>query len=230
MSTRKDEALKNIFNEFGEFANLVLLQLDLLGKIVASGNTTLPKDVVKEILDNENKIDKLEVKLSDKITDYIVLYQPLATDLRKIIAAFRIIINLERIGDLVTSIIRFIEKIKNPEIYVSLTEVIANMHMQSSIMVNKALLSFTNDDREFAIWTIKNDSVVDEINQKMLNKAIKKSNISEENKELLITFINMNGVVSNIERIADYATNIAEAAIYSIEGKDIRHKPIDKQV
>jgi len=227
MSTKKDEALKNILSDFEDFANLVLHQLDLLSNIVATGDTDLAKEVVKEISENEKKIDKYEVKLSDKITDYIVLYQPLATDLRKIIACFRIIINLERIGDLVNSIIKFIDKIKNPEVYSTLTDVISNMLEQSTIMVNKALLSFTNDDREYAIWTIKNDTVVDEINQKMLNKAIKKTKISDESKELLTTFINMHGVVTNIERIADYATNIAEAAIYSIEGKDIRHKPIE---
>ena len=90
-------------------------------------------------------------------------------------------------------------------------------------MVNKALLSFTNDDKEYAIWTIKNDAIVDEINKKMLKKAIKKSSGSDENKQLLMSFINLNGVVANIERIADHATNIAEAAIYSIDGKDIRH-------
>jgi phosphate transport system protein len=95
-------------------------------------------------------------------------------------------------------------------------------------MVSKALLSFTMDDKEYAIWTIKNDTVVDEINKKMLKKAIKKSSDNnDENKELFMSFINMTSIVTNIERIAGHATNIAEAAIYSIEGKDIRHKPID---
>jgi len=94
-------------------------------------------------------------------------------------------------------------------------------------MVNKALLAFTNDDKEYAIWTIKNDAVVDEINKKMLKKAIKKSSGDDKNKQLLMSFISMNSMVTNIERIADHATNIAEAAIYSIEGKDIRHKEIE---
>ena len=96
--------------------------------------------------------------------------------------------------------------------------------MNSSNMVNKALLAFTNDDKEYAILTIKNDAVVDEINKKMLKKAIKKGSSSDENKQILMSFISLNGMVTNIERIADHATNIAEAAIYSIEGKDIRHK------
>lgn len=224
MTTRKDEAIKSILTDFEQFANLVLRQLDLLEKVLSSGETEISKDISKEILENEKKLDKFEVKLSDKIVNTIVLYQPVASDIRKIIACYRITISLERVGDLVTNILRFLENIRIPEIYTNLSDVVANMLVQSSTMVNKALLAFTSGDKEFAVWTIKNDSVVDELNRKMLKKAIKKSKISDENKHLLTSFISMNSMVANIERIGDHATNIAEAAIYSIEGKDIRHE------
>lgn len=223
MTVKKDDAINDILAEFETFANLVLQQLDLLDKIIATGETKLEDEIVKEIFTTEKKLDKFEVKLSDKIVNTIVLYQPVASEIRKIIACYRIVINLERIGDLVANIIYFIQKIQTPEVYENLADVISNMLIQSTNMVNKALLAFTNDDKEYAIWTIKNDAVIDEINHKMLKKAIKKSSFSDENKQILSSFINMNGMVSNIERIADYATNIAEAAVYSIEGKDIRH-------
>ena len=170
----------------------------------------------------------MEVKNSDKIVNNIVLYQPVASDIRKVFACYRIVNSLERIGDLVFTIVNSIPNIKTLKIYNELNDVITNMLINSTNMVNKSLLAFTNDDKEYAIWTIKNDTVVDEINKKMLKKAIKKSSDNNnENKELFMSFINMTSVVTNIERIAGHATNIAEAAIYSIEGKDIRHKPID---
>ncbi len=84
------------------------------------------------------------------------------------------------------------------------------------------------DDREFAIWTIKNDVVFDEINHKLLKKILAKTETAESNKHLLMSIVTIKEMMSNIERIADHATNIAEAAIYSIEGKDIRHHKIDK--
>lgn len=228
MTVKKDDAIKSIFSDFEDFANLVLHQLDLLDTIISSGETEVPGEISEEIQKNEKKLDKFEVKLSDKIVNTIVLYQPVASDIRKLIACYRIIISLERVGDLVTNILRFLEDIKIPEIYTNLSEVVSNMLIQSSNMVNKALVAFTAEDKEFAIWTIKNDAVVDELNRKMLKKAIKKSKISDENKQLLTSFISMNSMVTNIERIGDHATNIAEAAIYSIEGKDIRHvKKID---
>lgn len=223
MTTKKDDAIKSILADFEVFANMVLGQLDLLEKLISSGETKIQSEISEEMFSVEKKLDKLEVKISDKIVNTIVLYQPVASDIRKIIACYRIIISLERIGDMVINILDFIQKIKTPKVYAELSDVVSNMLFQSSNMVNKALLAFTNDDKEYAIWTIKNDSVVDEINKKMLKKAIKKSSGSDENKQLLISFINLNSMITNIERIADHATNIAEAAIYSIEGKDIRH-------
>lgn len=223
MNTKKDEAINSILSDFEIFANLLLAQLDSLEKLVATGDTNFPKKITDEIHDNEKKLDKLEVKISDKIVNTIVLYQPVASDIRKIMACYRIIISLERVGDMVINIVNFIQKIKTPKVYSDLSEVVSNMLMNSSNMVNKALLAFTNDDKEYAIWTIKNDAVADETNKKMLKKAIKKSSDSDENKQLLMSFININSMVATIERIADHATNIAEAAIYSIDGKDIRH-------
>jgi phosphate transport system protein len=224
MTSRKDDAIKSIMSDFEDFANQVLHQLDLLENFVSSGEASFPKSLTKELRENENKLDKMEVKISDKIINTITLYQPVASDIRKLFACYRIIISLERVGDMVLNIHDFIEKIKTPKVYLELSEVISNMLVQSANMVNKALLAYTNDDRDYAIWTIKNDSVIDELNRKMLKKAIKKSTNTSEDKQLMKSFISLNSMLTTIERIADHATNIAEAAIYSIEGKDVRHK------
>lgn len=223
MTLKKDDAIESILSDFEEFANLVLYQLDILETQTNSGEIAIPDKTYQEIISNEEKLDKMEVKISNKIINTIVLYKPVASDIRKIIACYRIIINLERVGDLIINIVDFLKRIKNPEIYSTLSDVISNMLIQSSNMVKKSLLSFTHDDKEFAIWTIKNDSIIDELNHKLMKKAINKSKVSEENKHMLMSFIHINEIVSNIERIADHATNIAEAAIYSFEGKDIRH-------
>jgi phosphate transport system protein len=228
MTSKKEDALNSLMSDFTEFANLVLHQLDLLEKIIINGNSSASADdIVTEMASNEKKIDKLEVKISDKIVNTIVLYQPVATDIRKIFACFRIVNSLERIGDMAITIQNYIQSIKPLKIYDELNDAITNMLMNSTNMVTKAVLAFSNDDKEYAIWTIKNDTVVDDMNKKMLKKAVKKSADNDENKQLLMNFINMHGIVTNIERIAGHATNIAEAAIYSIEGKDIRHKPIE---
>jgi len=223
MISKKDEAINGILSDFEGFANLVLAQLNLMDKVLNSDDEEIPEGFVTTILDNEKKLDKLEVKISDKIVNTITLFQPVASDIRKLMACYRIIISLERVGDMVVNILHHTQKVRGSAVFAKLLDVISNMLLQGSNMVNKALLAFTNDDREFAVWTIKNDSAVNEINHKMLKKAIKKSSTSDEDKEMLTNFMNMTGMVTNIERIADHATNIAEAAIYSIEGKDVRH-------
>ncbi|WP_299578377.1 phosphate signaling complex PhoU family protein [uncultured Sunxiuqinia sp.] len=228
MTIKKDDAINHIQEDFEAMANLVLEQLDLLEQIIISGEIEVPEELLKKITRNEKDIDKREVKLSEKIVNAIVLYKPVASDLRWIMACYRIILSLERIGDIVLNVTNFIDKIKTPEIYERLLEVLSTMTIQSIKMVRKSLLSYLNDDREFAVWTIKNDVVFEEINHKLLKKILAKTETAESNKHLLMSIVTIKEMMSNIERIADHATNIAEAAIYSIEGKDIRHHKLEK--
>jgi phosphate transport system protein len=228
MPQKKEEAIQKVMNDFGEMANLVLSQLDFLEDFFQSGSMDLPTSL-DEFNNNEGKIDQFEVKLSDRIVNTIVLYQPVASEIRKIMACYRIIINLERIGDYSVNLVNYVKKIKSPEIYEQLSDVISTMFISSSQMVKKSLLSFIHHDKEFAIWTIKNDSVVDEMNQKMLKGLIARSKSFDDKKKALVSFITIKEMVDNIERIADHATNIAEAAIYYLEGKDIRHLHLEEE-
>ena len=103
------------------------------------------------------------------------------------------------------------------------------MLTSGTIMVEKSLLSFSNSDPDYAIWTIKNDAVVDEMNHKLLLGHLRKENIDERTMSMVQSYIELKEIISNIERIADHATNIAEASIYSLQGTDIRHTGIGKE-
>jgi phosphate transport system protein len=223
MSVKKDEAIKEIMADYESLANLVLQQLDILESMITSSELHMSDELYQTIKTNEDKLDKWEVKLSDKIVNTIVLYQPVAFEIRSLIALYRITISLERIGDLAVSITKFMRAIKNEEVYASLSDFISNMMILSVKMVKNAMLSFINKDMDLAVWTIKNEEVIDELNQKMLKKAISKAKKIDEKKNIMVSFINIKEMVSNIERISDHAANIAEASIYAFEGKDIRH-------
>ena len=108
-----------------------------------------------------------------------------------------------------------------------MAEVIRVMLVSGISMVEKSLLSFINNDNEYAVWTIKNDEIVDEMNHKLLINSISKAKVSEKTKEMLLSYIDLKDIITNLERIADHATNIAEASIYSIQGTDIRHSGMD---
>ncbi|MDA3905197.1 MAG: hypothetical protein PF484_03895 [Bacteroidales bacterium] len=228
MALQKDNALNDIQTDFETLANLLMEQLDLLLQIINSEEIVVADDVLKKIEQNEREIDKREVKLSNKIVNTIVLYHPVASDLRRIIACYRIILNLERISDLVINITKFIKKIKKPDVYLKLHELLLSMTEMSVKMVQKAVLSYVNNDIEFAHWTVKNDEIFEEYNHKLLKKIFAKINTAEYDKQTIMSIINIKEMMSTIERIADHSTNIAEAAIYSIEGKDIRHIKLEE--
>jgi phosphate transport system protein len=228
MSERKEQALNEITTSFREMANLVLKQLTMLEKLMTISDDDDFKKLTGQMRDAENLLDNYEVVIGEQFTNTIVLYQPVASDVRRIVACYRMTVNLERIGDRINNLIRIIETIRKSDEYDSICSLVNNMLSSGTIMVEKALLSFINADPDFAIWTIKNDSVVDEMNHKLLVSYINKSSLDDETRQTVMRYVELKDMISNIERIADHATNIAEASIYSMQGTDIRHTGIGK--
>lgn len=229
MNTKKEQSIQDTIKSFQEMADLVLQQLSLMEKAMFAQDDSDHDSIIDVINRNEKAIDQLEIVISDKFINSIVLYQPLASDLRKLVAVYRMTINLERIGDLVMNMIHALETIGKTDEFRIMSDVIINMFQSGRIMVEKSLLSFVNSDQEFAIWTIKNDAVVDEMNNKLLSNSINKAKIDKKTKEMLLSYVDIKNIINNIERIADHATNIAEATIYSLQGTDVRHSGFEKQ-
>jgi phosphate transport system protein len=227
MKTMREESILDIIATFKDMADTILAQLKLLEKYMDNHIEEERAIIKSEINSNEVKIDKYEILISEKFINSIILYQPVASDIRKAVAISRMSINLERIGDRVINILNSIDNISESVEYKAMVEVLNVMLLTGISMVEKALLSFINNDNEYAIWTIKNDEIVDDMNSKLLINSISKANVSNKTKEMLISYIDLKNIITNLERIADHATNIAEASIYSIQGTDIRHSGLD---
>ena len=224
MLQKKEKAILDILADYEKLANLVLNQLDVVEKLISSGELRLDEVQQDELVKREGKINKLEVRLSEDIINAIALYQPVASQMRKLMACYRITISLERIGDLALTINKLMRRIENREVYSSLSGFMAKMMNLSVDMSRRSMLSFINQDMELAKWTIKSETIVNEFNHKMLKKVAERANLLTEDQNILISFINIKEMAAAIERIADHAANIAEASFYSFEGKDIRHK------
>jgi phosphate transport system protein len=224
MTNKKEEAIIDCVKSFEEMADLVLIQLTLLEKFMLLNDHNEMNNILSRIEENENKIDEFEVIISDKFINSIILFQPVASDIRKLNSIYRISINLERIGDLVLNIIQSIESIKDTAEYEAMQDVLMNMLVSGVTMVEKSLLSFLNNDDSYAEWTIKNDEIVDDMNRKLLKNSVSKAKVSEKTREMLLSYMDLKNIITNMERIVDHATNIAEASIYSMQGTDIRHK------
>lgn len=224
MPQKKEDAIQSIISNYEKLANMVLNQLDVVEKLIASGKLRLSDEQYDDLKENEAKINKLEVKLSEDVINAIALYQPVASQVRQLMSCYRITISLERIGDLAVSIVKLMRKVENQEVYASLSAFLSKMMNLSVDMSRRSMLSFINQDMELAKWTIKTETIVDEFNHKMLKKVGERSDLLTEDKNVLLSFIIIKEIAAAIERIADHAANIAEASFYSFEGKDIRHK------
>lgn len=228
MSITKDKAIRKIMNDFENLSKLTLKQLELLEEVIATRQTGTPAEIVQQIRKNERKIDAYEIKISNRIISTIVLYKPVASELRRMMASFRMITNLERIGDLIMKIVNVLKNLKDTSLLLLNQEDINKMLAVTIEMVSKATFSFTDNDKEAALWTLRSDSFVDGLNRQILKNSILAEKSSGKLQKVILNFIGIKSIISSIERIADHAAHIAEASIYSYEGTDIRHQGIKK--
>ncbi len=228
MSITKDKAIRKIMNDFESLSKLTLKQLELLEEVIVTRQTGIPTEIVQQIRKNERKIDAYEIKISNRIISTIVLYKPVASELRRIMASYRMITNLERIGDLIMKIVNVLKNLKDTSLLLLNQEDINKMLAVTIEMVSKATFSFTDNDKEAALWTLRSDSFVDDLNRQILKNSILAEKSSGKLQKVILNFIGIKSIISSIERIADHAAHIAEASIFAYEGTDIRHQDTKK--
>ncbi len=177
--------------------------------------------LAEEIIENEKIIDKMEVDLEEECLKVLALYQPVATDLRFIIALLKINNDLERIGDLSEHIAKKVLHISKKE--KEMVPFPFNFKKMSSVtlsMLKKsidALLSFNSQE---AYEVLELDNKIDLIHKQMFRKVEKLIMESPQKTALMIDIV---GISRYMERIADHITNISEDVIYMTDGEIIRH-------
>lgn len=229
MSIKKDKRFESINKDFQKMKSLLYAQFDTIENIILSGLESVSKKNLDNFSKNEKKLDQMELKMSDNIILTIGLEQPMASELRQLISYLRMLDDMERIGDQLNNILHFFMNLTPKELPENQKESIHNMYDMSLIMVKKALDSFENEDHETAIWTIKNDEVVDDMQRKLISRMLRKSTPANMAIEDAANILNFGSILNSIERIADNATNIAEASIYYQDGVDLRHTDLSKE-
>ncbi len=223
MSIKKDKRFEGINKDFQKMKSILYEQFETLGDVILNGLESIPQKNIDRFLKNEKKLDQMELKMSHNIILTIGLEQPLAGELRQLISYLRMLSDMERIGDQLNNMLHFFTELTSKELPENQKDPIHNMYDMSLIMVKKALESFENEDHETAIWTIKNDDIVDDMQHKLIDRMLKKSTPTNIAIEDMTNILNFGCILNSIERIADNATNIAEASIYFQDGTDLRH-------
>jgi phosphate transport system protein len=166
------------------------------------------------------EIDRLEVEVEEECLKVLALHQPVAVDLRFLIAALKMNNDLERIGDLAVNIARaqrFLATCENRHLF---TDHIMKMSDMARLMLRASLEALMNRDSEKALQVMKDDDEVDAYYYRVIELVKTEMGKGSDKSVELIGWIM---VAKHIERVADLATNIAEDTIYMIKGEIVRH-------
>ena len=221
MTTLKEKVLSRITENFEVMAKVVIKQINLTKTLMEENRD---EEIYTEINNNERIIDSLDVKMRDEVINTIVLYSPRATNLRMIMSYYDMTAYLERIGDLLINIAGFLRKIAihNP-LFGQYKENLLNMLTLTENMTQNAIFAFTCEDARLARDTIEMDNLVDACFHKIGSTLPQDCSGQPLDSQQITDALSINSMSYNIERIGDNATNIAEAAIYLMEGKNIKH-------
>lgn len=180
--------------------------------VEALGN--MDAHAARRVVDNDAKVNELRWMLEDKCVDLIALQQPVASDLREIIATLSIVRDLERIGDYAEGIGKIVllhgdQPLVRPLIY------LPPMTEKAVSMLRRSLEAFVNRDAEKAQQICLEDDEVDRLYDSAYHDLI---NRMVENPSVITRATYLIWAAHNIERIADRATNISESVVYLVTG------------
>jgi phosphate transport system protein len=176
------------------------------------------------ILEGETLINAAEREIDEAAFDLLAMQQPMAVDLRFILAVTKINSDLERVGDQAVNIAeRVMDMTEQPAVDLPID--IARMGAAVSAMVRRALESFIEGKAELAQAVLEMDNVVDRMKDDAFIQLVKTMN---QRPEIVRQALDALLIARNLERVADHATNIAEDVIFWVQGSDVRHNaPIE---
>lgn len=178
------------------------------------------RSLAQRVIVNDSEIDAMEVEVEEECLKMLALYQPVAADLRFVVAALKINNDLERMGDLARNIAKRVTQLEGGDPY-DLPPEIRTMATQAQEMVRQCLDAVVKRDPTLARQVREEDDIVDEARQRIQRRVLQGIKDHPENVENLLR---INSVSKHIERIADMATNIAEDVVYMVEGDIVRHR------
>jgi phosphate transport system protein len=211
-----EEELDQLRTKVIKMGSLVEEQIDFAMRSLFESNFELAKIVIER----DDKVDKYDIKI-DKICQRIfALTQPVAVDLRIIMSALKINNDLERIGDIAVNIAERAEPLKDHLGLLKETGLF-DMAEKVKLIINKTIDSFVNNDHELAVGIIRSDDVIDNLERDIFRTLILKMEKDPSNINPCAYCITL---LSQFERLADHATNIAEEVVFLVDAKIIKHR------
>ena len=213
-----DEALSSLRNNVLMMAGLAERTLDRAVKGLLQRDDNLCTTAIAD----DEEIDQLEKQIDKDGVDVLLRFQPVASDLRRVVAAMKLSPNIERIADQATNIARRARKLNRhsplPEV-----EIIVTIQAHAMAMFKDSVDAFAREDVDLGREVVARDKDLDYMN-KMANRRLT-DRMAQDPKQLR-GYLNLIFVSRCLERVGDHATNIAEDAVYAAAAEDIRHQTV----
>lgn len=205
------EELETINEKISAMAGQVEQDIILAVKALQERDTEL----AAKIIDHGDIVDDMEDEIQRDCFRFLATQSPVGSDLRYCVSVMKMIRDLERIGDHCEDLAKYNQRLEKSDYGQELTN-LPRMAELSAKMVSNAIRAFLTRDLRLARKVWKADEEVDELFRVVYNKEIQLALQQRENTEVYIMFA---FIAAHLERIADYATNICEETVFSMEGE-----------
>jgi phosphate transport system protein len=217
-----DEALASLRNNVLMMSGLTERSLDRAMK----GLVNRDDNICANAIADDEEIDQLEKQIDKDGVDILLRFQPVASDLRRVVSAMKLSSNLERMADQATTIARRARKL-NQHPPLSEVELIRPMYEQAMSMFRDSVDAFVREDVELGRAVVPRDERLDELNRIASHKLVERM---AQDPQQLRGYLNLIFIGRCLERVGDHATNIAEDAVYAAAAEDIRHQTLAASV
>jgi phosphate transport system protein len=213
-----DEALAALRNNVLMMAGLTERSLERAMK----GLVNRDDNICAHAIADDEEIDQLEKQIDKDGVDILLRFQPVASDLRRVVAAMKLSSNLERMADQATTIARRARKL-NQHPPLAEVELMKPMYEHATSMFKDSVDAFVREDVNLGRAVVPRDEKLDELNREASHKLVERM---AQDPDQLRGYLNLIFVGRCLERVGDHATNIAEDAVYAAAAEDIRHQSL----
>ena len=210
-SEQLEELRRNLILMGGEVERQIHRAIEALVEVDA--------EKARSVIAADEEINRMELAVEDLAVQLFALQQPVAGDLRFLIAALKINNDLERIGDHAVNIAEGAERLAGQRPFKPFVD-ISYMAEVAETMLKQSLDAFVNRDAALAKQVIKKDDILDEKNVSIIRELL---TYMAEYPNLITYCIELISISKNLERVGDLATNIAEETIFIAEAKWVKH-------
>jgi phosphate transport system protein len=213
-----DEELKRVHKDLLKMATMVQEEI---GQSIEALKTQ-DKITAQRIIDQDDKIDEMELEIDERCIDFIALHQPMAGDLRFVATGMKINSELERIADLAVDICQRVLELDDKPLLKPLVD-IPKLAEIAQAMIQDAIDAFVKKDVSLAKKVVFADSEADKLRNSVQDELINDYMVKDPTSAVRAVPLLL--IARHLERICDHTTNIAEDVIYMVEGKTVKHHP-----